>query len=131
MKYLLLLSLCLWLSSLSFAQACGYSQATFFIFDSDRTKLKNVEFLFLSKDTDDAILYSKEEIRWSDDLSAYKLRHGMCGAHHGVRLIIKPRGFEEFERIIDLPLNRPDRPQVYEIELKRKGSSKYPRKRGQ
>lgn len=128
MKCLVGILLLIAFSGLSFGQACGYSHATLFVSDSSGARLRNVEFVFLRKGTNEAILYAKEEVRWSDELSAYKLRHGICGAHRDVRLIIKAKGFEELERVIDLPLNSPDRPQVFEFHVKRTTARKSVRK---
>lgn len=88
--------------------------------------MKNAEFKFLRKNTNESVIYSKEEVRWSDETGGYKLMHGMCGSHYDVELKIAAKGFEKLERIIDLPLNGPASPQIFKIRLKQIGSNDLP-----
>jgi len=124
MKYVFAILLLLAFAGACAAQVCGYSHAKLFVTDNNGTKLRDVKFAFFRKGTNDAILNPRAEVRWSDYLGAHQLRHGLCGEHRDVRLLIEAKGYETLERIIDLPFNWPDRPAIYEFQLIRKTSRK-------
>ncbi len=104
------------------AQACGYSHAKFFVTDSKGNAIRNATFEFLEADSKKSAIHSNL-VRWSSEDASYLLTEGMCGGHHDIRVKIASDGFESVERIIDLPLNRPENLLVYRIRLGKIGAN--------
>ena len=103
------------------AQACGYIHAKFYVLDGTGRFVSTAKLEVVSPDSGDSILY-RDDISVSADEGAFKLRHGMCGSHYNVRLVIADKAHDKFEAAIDLPLNSPSSEHVFTIRLAGKGS---------
>lgn len=139
MKILRVLMLLVFLTSLTKAQECGYTKLVVYLTDVQGQLIKNAEIKTFDKNFDkEDILhypngdttydYSRDnissfrlmrDISWSEEKQAYLGGEGMCSGHRDVGLRISAKGFETFDRIIDLPLGWT----IYSIKLKHKGKN--------
>lgn len=128
MRVLQIFTLLLFATVMADAQACGYSFLTIYLTDSKGQVVKNAEIKTFSSDfkTEDDLHYPGKEgsydrmvkdIGWSPEKQAYFGAEGMCGGHKGVGLRIASKGFEIYEKVIDLPLGRTS----FSIKLARVG----------
>ncbi len=128
MRILQVLVLILFLASFAKAQACGYTFLTIYLTDSNGQIIKNADIKTFDKDfkEQDQLHYpgkrvsygDRKNISWSEDNQVYFGREGMCGGHYKVGLRIEAENFENFDKVIDLPLGYT----AYSIKLKRKDS---------
>ncbi len=102
-------------------QACGYIFAKFQIVNASGDVIKGAKIDLLDRDDNESILYKKEELIFSEAEMAFKLHHGMCGSHHGTRLIVSHPDYDTFEKLVDLPLNSSAKEHVFIIKLTGKG----------
>lgn len=130
MKFLQILALMLLLTTLGIAQECGYTFLTIYLTNSKGQSIKNAEVKTFGKDfkNEDSLHYPtnqvsydrlRKNIAWSEEKGAYFGSEGMCGGHRDVGLRISAKGFETFDKIIDLPLGWTS----YSIKLKQKGTN--------
>lgn len=129
MKFWLILLFLLSLSTLTQAQSCGYTFLTIYLIDSKGQTIKGAEVKTFKKDftKEDLLHYPqmelgdrppRKEIGWWEAKGAYFGGEGMCGGHRDVGLRISAKGFETFDKIIDLPLGWTS----YRIKLKQTGT---------
>jgi hypothetical protein len=103
------------------AQACGYPTFTTYLQDTNGKAIKNAAIRLYEPELGiEQSEYFREATRteWIEELQAYSTRHGMCGGHEGVGLMVSADGYESMRQVIDLPLGK----QIYLIQLQPKGS---------
>lgn len=103
-----------------FPQACGNTYAKFFVKDSAGKVVRNTEFEFLKKDSDE-LAFLPESLRWVEADSYYFLTNGLWGGYQNVRIRVTADGFKSVERIFDFPLTNAKKPLIFQIRLNRVG----------
>jgi len=110
------------LSSNVQGQVCGYSIITFYVEDSGKHPIKNVNIRISRVDPKDeynAHFRQVDKIYWNEERQAHVYQHGLCGSHRNLAVKISADGFDPLEQPIDLPLGW----QAFAVTLKHKGSS--------
>lgn len=105
MKLLLSLILLLGATVTGLPQACGYIYAKFEIKNSKGDIVEDAKIRLLGRDDNRSIVNEESEIAFSKVEKAFKLKHGMCGSHNRVRLVIEHSDYLTYDELIDLPLN--------------------------
>lgn len=104
------------------AQACGYVHAKFSI-TSAAGIVRNAEIAFFDdKEFKTQALHGKDLIEWDSKDSSYRLKEGMCSGHNNVFVRIRAEGYDELSQAVDLPLSSVDKPRLFRVELRRKGT---------
>jgi hypothetical protein len=106
----------------AFPQACGNIYARFEIRDSQNKEISDAKLELFREESNKFAFYAGD-ITYSSDAAAFKLRHGLCGSHYRTRLVVRHRMYEEFERLVDLPLNNPRNEHAFIVTLRRKGTT--------
>lgn len=105
------------------AQACGYVTAKFFISGTDGV-VRNADIaVYSDKKLTQQSLHREKPVTWREEDGSYLLSEGMCSGHQGEYVRVRANGYEELSEMIDLPLNRPDKPHIFRVTLRRVGKT--------
>lgn len=117
MKILQILALLFFLTSFVKAQACGPAYLTIFVTDSNGETVRNVKFQFFDENFKNEDDYYHRGLPWSEEKHAYHSVVGF-GGNGRTGLRISAEGFENFDKVISLPIGWI----TYAVKLKRIGT---------